>query len=344
MRARRTIEALLLAAVLVVGGPPPSAATAAQDWEPIPLAGRVLQVLVAADGALVARTPDGLHHSDDGGATWRPVSAPPGVQAVAIDSADPAVLLVSAADGISKRGDAETWTLVLPTEERALNVAISPADRNLVYLALSGRGVSADFRFLRSDDGGLTWQQLEESHDSLCGWSVLILRPHPTDPDQLFRTAGCYAPWDVVSGDALERSADRGLTWDAVLHPAPHFPSRLVGGKGAMPSRYYLAASRGEPGGGWLYRSDDGGATWAEVFGAAAGPSIGGLAHDPAAPDAVYLGLSSGGVKMSADGGASWSDLGRQDLGRVNDLGLGIDGRHLYAATEFGLWRLRLVP
>ena len=39
---------------------------------------------------------------------------------------------------------------------------------------------------------------------------------------------------------------------------------------------------------------------------------------------------------------ATWSDLGRQDIGAVSDLALGVDGRNLYAATDQGLWRLPL--
>jgi hypothetical protein len=34
--------------------------------------------------------------------------------------------------------------------------------------------------------------------------------------------------------------------------------------------------------------------------------------------------------------------LGRQDIGAVSDLALGVDGRNLYAATDQGLWRLPL--
>ena len=36
-------------------------------------------------------------------------------------------------------------------------------------------------------------------------------------------------------------------------------------------------------------------------------------------------------------------DLGRQDLGTIADLALGIDGVNLYAASDQGLWRLNLM-
>jgi hypothetical protein len=47
-------------------------------------------------------------------------------------------------------------------------------------------------------------------------------------------------------------------------------------------------------------------------------------------------------VTASFDAGRSWSPLGRQDLGTLYDLALGIDGQNLYAATDQGVWRLAL--
>jgi hypothetical protein len=114
-----------------------------------------------------------------------------------------------------------------------------------------------------------------------------------------------------------------------------------------------------------LFRSDDDGATWSSVLVYRGGGSpgfggdpltsaveIAGLAYDPADPDHIYVGRQAfptysgppdgGAVTTSTDSGATWSDLGAQDIGAVSDLALGIDGRNLYAATDHGLWRLRL--
>ena len=74
------------------------------------------------------------------------------------------------------------------------------------------------------------------------------------------------------------------------------------------------------------------------------GQSSGGLGYDPLVPDHVYIGLTygGGGAKVSADGSNTWNDLGRQDLGEIHDLALGVDGRNLYAATDQGVHRLAL--
>ena len=103
------------------------------------------------------------------------------------------------------------------------------------------------------------------------------------------------------------------------------------------------ARRNAEPGGARLYRGDDDGGTWTEVFASTSGASITGLAYDPEAPDRVYIALNTSGVvKASATGGATWTDLGCRTLPRINDLAPGVDGLNLYAATDEGVWRLSL--
>lgn len=70
-----------------------------------------------------------------------------------------------------------------------------------------------------------------------------------------------------------------------------------------------VAAERGQSPRYWLYRSQDGGSTFArsllQDFGAPAGASLGRLLNDPKEADRLYM-ATWGGVLVSADGGASW--------------------------------------
>ena len=117
-----------------------------------------------------------------------------------------------------------------------------------------------------------------------------------------------------------------------------------------------------------MLRSDDDGASWDEVLAYRGGGTpgfappgedpkapnvqLGGLAYDPAQPDQVYVGRqvfhgyfeppAGGAVAASRDGGQTWFDLGRQDIGAVRDLALSVEGGLLFAATDQGLWRLHL--
>jgi hypothetical protein len=237
-----------------------------------------------------------------------------------------------------------------------------------VYAGLVNSSSIADaFWFVRSVDGGATWQVLEHPQPlSLCGWGVRLLLAHPTDPQRVFRAAACTAGRNF--GELIRQSTDQGATWapwfstvDDVTGVPDHYPSRLVGGSGAVPARFHLAANRdARLGGSDLVRSDDDGASWTTVLAYRGGGSpgyagpdndpsapkvtLGGLAYDPSNPDRVYAGLAGDrdGVLTSPDGGATWCSLGQQPIGGVRDLVLGVDGRNLYAATDAGVWRLEL--
>jgi photosystem II stability/assembly factor-like uncharacterized protein len=202
---------------------------------------------------------------------------------------------------------------------------------------------------------------------------VPILRPHPTDVQRVFRVADCIAGRNV--GETLMQSTNQGQSWTPRFNPQPlsapflGYPQLLVGGQGLEPQRFYLGLNRDRRvGGSAVVRSDDDGATWSEVLAyhgggtpgfAAPGEDpnapnvrLGGLAYEPAQPDHVYIGRqvlpgffeppSGGAVAASLDGGESWADLGRQDIGAVSDLALSPDGIWLLAATDQGVWRWRL--
>ena len=372
------IVALLLTSDVTVSVALLQARVDPHDWELTGLTEPTLRLFTPSSGVLFAQTATELLRSDDGGETWGPVALGPATRILSVDPVQHTVLYAAGPDGVYKTtDDAVTWALILAYGPRvggdALALAISPADRKLLYLGVGGgRNAPADFRFFRSRDAGSTWQQLEEHHFSLCSWDVPILQPHPTDAGRVFRAADCIAGRNF--GETLAQSTDQGETWTALFNPQPFappfvgYPQHLVGGQGLEPLRFYLAVNRDRrAGGSSVVRSDDDGATWDEVLAYRGGGSpgfapdvdpnapnvrLGALAYDPANPDQVYIGrqvfpgffepASGGAVAASLDGGGTWSDLGRQDIGAVNDLAFGVDGQFLFAAADQGLWRLRL--
>jgi photosystem II stability/assembly factor-like uncharacterized protein len=48
---------------------------------------------------------------------------------------------------------------------------------------------------------------------------------------------------------------------------------------------------------------------------------------------------AGGAVAASLDGGESWADFGRQDIGAVSDLAVSAGDGWLFAATDQGVWR-----
>jgi photosystem II stability/assembly factor-like uncharacterized protein len=299
----------------------------AAGWEPTGLASAVRGLFAPASGGLFARTEDGLLRSDDAGTTWAPVrlppgAAPPGPRLAAVDPTNHRVWYVPGAEGLYKsEDDAVSWRLVLPltSPDRVEAIAVSPPTPDVVYVALVRPQVS--LRFLRSRDGGTTWEELEQAGTTLCSWGVPLLSAHPTDASRVFRAAVCYAGrW---FGSNLRQSRDQGATWQDLLGLATRrvegrtmgrdtgYPVRLVGGQGAAPRRWYVGAVKDSRiGGSLVFHSDDDGSDWQEILGFTGGGTdeatrraldlgadapnvqLGGLVYDPAQPDRLYVGLN----------------------------------------------------
>jgi len=322
------------------------------------------RLFAPASGALFAAPPSQLWRSDDGGASWLPVTLPQLREpdaAIEVDPTDHRIVYVDTPTGLQRTDDdAATWTTVLPTDRRALRIAISPADPSVVYV-VQASAASNELWLQRSRDRGASWETVEEQRQSPCGWSSLILAPHPSDSSRVFRTDGCYAGRDL--GDDLKESRDYGATWQTAFKPKTAFPYAITGGSGAEPTRLYLAVNNDFRGGGsLLHTSSDDGATWAPILENTGGGTmtgskqpnvtIGGVAYNPMVPGTVYVGLNSKSdpykpvdaatVVATTDGGATWTPLGQPFPHQINDLKLGIDGQNLYVATASNVMRLAL--
>ncbi|HSJ15235.1 MAG TPA: hypothetical protein VK939_12515 [Longimicrobiales bacterium] len=173
----------------------------------------------------------------------------------------------------------------------------------------------------RSEDGGATWEVLESAphHDDERGLkAVWHLAPGPAaEPATLY--AG-------IEPAGLFVSRDRGASWDGVRalnHHDTRGTWQPAGGALALgsiqldprdPRRSYCALSAGG-----VYRSDDGGLSWAPKnagvradFLPDAQPRTGQCVHrlllHPAQPDRLYQ-QNHCGVYRSDDRGESWVDI-----------------------------------
>jgi photosystem II stability/assembly factor-like uncharacterized protein len=135
-------------------------------------------------------------------------------------------------------------------------------------------------------------------------------------------------------GPTVFRSTDLGRTWTEASRP-PAFSAGDPHGR-ALRAAFWLTPGHSSETGTWyaggspqgLFRTEDGGDTWSPVSGWNDHPNFtewsewpeqgtpdGSMLHsvnvDPRDPAHLYIGLSSGGVFESTDGGADWAPLNK---------------------------------
>jgi len=133
-------------------------------------------------------------------------------------------------------------------------------------------------------------------------------------------------------GPTVFRSTDRGRTWKEASAP----PAFKEGSGRTVDHTFWLAPAHASETGAWyagtspqgLFRSEDGGASWQGVAGfnehpqrkawcggdqdgTPDGAKLHSINVDPRNARHLYIGMSSGGVFESVDGGADWTPLNR---------------------------------
>ncbi|HET9134389.1 MAG TPA: exo-alpha-sialidase [Gemmatimonadales bacterium] len=207
----------------------------------------------------------------------------------------------------------------------------SPADPQRLYASQSSGWFGQLIQ--RSDDGGVTWQAMDNSfqYASVPGthkwydgtehpWEfkrVWHLEPSPTDPDTVY--AG-------VEDAAIFRTTDGGASWQELKGLREHGSgSHWQPGAGGMclhtiildpvhPGRIYIAISAAG-----AFRSDDAGVTWQPINkglrsgeipdgDAEVGHCVHRIAMHPSRPDTLFM-QKHWDVMRSDDGGASWHEV-----------------------------------
>ncbi|MBI4913194.1 MAG: hypothetical protein HY823_10690 [Acidobacteria bacterium] len=310
----------------------------ARNIGPAVMSGRI----AALDGALekgrvtiyVGAASGGVWKSANGGTTFKPVfdRHNQSIGAVRVDPADPKTLWVgtgecwvrnsvSVGDGLYKSTDGgDTWNRVgLADSERIAEVLVNPADSRQVFAAAMGRLWSSggERGLYRTNDGGATWKRVLFV-DENTGCSGLAMDPR--NPKVLFAAMWDHrrTGWSFRSGgpgSGLFRSEDGGETWTRLTgDPKSGLPGGTLGRivVAVAPSDPRIVYSVVEAQEGALFRSEDGGKTWAKRF---QGPKIlgrpfyfGAMTVDPKNPDRLYkMGFS---MALSEDGGKTFAELG----------------------------------
>lgn len=174
----------------------------------------------------------------------------------------------------------KSWTAPSGTGD-AMALAVSPDDPDVLYQA--GHDL-----FLRSEDGGETWQR--PGFGNLPGTDIHGFAVAPVG-DSMYAN---------IAGQGLYLSSDGGENWEFVTR-ATGDAMALAAGPGEPPVLYALSMSQGP------VRSDDGGNEWLRIRGAPK-TSMSGIYVHPVSGN-LYL-AGQGGVYRSEDRGNTWQELG----------------------------------
>ena len=268
----------------------------------------------------------GVFRTTNGGDSWTPMTdgkvPVASIGSIAVANSDAKIIYVgtgsdgvrsnvSTGRGVYKTTDAgATWQFIgLYNAGQIGAVRIHPTDPNTAWVAAYGdifkknveRGV------FKTTDGGKTWRKTLYLSDSTGAMDVELM---PGNPNVVYAWMSRIErkPWTIISGSregGFYKSIDGGETWSK---GATGLPSELIGKANlavtaANPNRIY-ALIEALPGGG-LYRSDNGGTSFALVNstpGLTARPFYyTALGADPTNADIVYGGAEN--FYKSVDGG-----------------------------------------
>jgi photosystem II stability/assembly factor-like uncharacterized protein len=286
---------------------------------------------------------DGVWVSEDLGQTWKKPSygkrGPGKVRCITVHPEDPDTLYVGAEpiDIFVSHDAGKSWTAlesvrelpwvasveypVATVEPHVRDIALDPSDPSTIYAALQ-----VGF-MLKSTDGGGSWKLLDRGLDA----DVHTLALDPVNPARMFiATGGDSSRSGLVKGRALYMSDDAGETWRPTAMEFPQEYSVPLAVHPRDRGVVYSAVALGNPG-QWrrpsgaesaLIRTRDGGKRWEKLQKGLEKASTGFpevIAFDEGDPDRLYLGLRSGELYASQDGGDSWAGLGVK-VSSVSDL------------------------
>jgi len=341
------------------------------------MSGRIAAIDAVREGqrltVYIGSASGGVWKSVNGGTTYKPVFDKQPVQsigAITVDPKNPKTVWVgtgeawtrnstSVGDGVYKSTDGgDNWTNVgLRDSERIVKILVDPTNTDTVYVCAPGKlwSDSDERGVYKTTDGGKSWAKVLKGANASTGCSMLSMdRQNPKTiyaglwefrrKGWTFRSGG-DSP-DVPSASGLFKSTDGGATWTELdassakgLPPKP-WGRVAVSVAPSKPDVVYAFVEAVAPLNG-LYRSDDGGKTWAALdrsqnmiwrpF------YFANLIVDPKDENKIYKPDLS--LIFSNDGGKSFSNISGGAHGDFHDVWVDPDNTdHLITGDDGGVW------
>jgi photosystem II stability/assembly factor-like uncharacterized protein len=283
--------------------------------------------LLAWGGAATAATVDPSLFQD---LHWRSIGPFRGGRVLAVDIApdDPRRFYFGAVNGGVWRTDdaGRTWTPIFDAAPVGSigAIAVAPSDPKVIYVGAGEADMRSDIAqgvgMFRTGDGGASWSPIGLTDSQQIG-KILV---DPRDADVVL-VAALGHPYGPNAERGVFRSTDGGRAWTKTLFKDADTGAIDLAFQPGDPDVVYAALwqtrrppwntyppSSG-PGSG-LYKSTDGGRTWAQVagHGLPAAPGRIGLAVTPARPSRVYAliaAVEGAGLYRSDDAGLTWAKV-----------------------------------
>ena len=205
-------------------------------------------------------------------------------------------------------------------------------------------------------DGGSTWTPIFDHAPAIALGDVAVVWGAPGVPKVIWAGTGeANASRSSYDGAGLFKSTDGGKTWQAAGLADSHRIARIVVDP-RNPDTVYVAAQGPlytEGGQRGVFKTTDGGGTWAQVLPAPARTGAVDLIQDVKDPDTLYAALwekdrkpwdflesgAGSGVYKTTDGGATWLRLGHglpkgPTVGRIGLAQSQQDPKKLYAFVD----------
>jgi photosystem II stability/assembly factor-like uncharacterized protein len=293
---------------------------------------------------------DGVSKTTDGGGTWAPVNDgldELSVNVLAASASYPSGLyagtthtIVTSGGAVYGSGDqGRTWTAGssdFTFAGQVSAIAVHPSRPGIVYAGVIASCDACDQGAIeRSANGGRTWSDVSVP-DAHRNQAPLDLAIDPRHPRTLYDADFLLGVFKSADGGQTWTSAGTGLGGVLVVRLAVGTrPDGLVYG-GACAS----CSSPAPPGG--VFRSSNGGRTWAAANGGQEGDDVNDLVVDPADGRTVYAALhdasaATNAVQRTLDGGRTWTDASAGLPAGVAVKALALDPtdpRTLYAGTD----------
>ncbi len=231
---------------------------------------------------------------------------------------------------------------------RSVAVAGSAARPNEYYMGTAGGGV------FKTTDGGANWQPVS---DKYFGGTIGAIAVSEANPDIVYVGGGEFPIRGNVShGDGVYKSTDAGKTWTYLglvetrqiskirIHPRNPDIAYVA----ALGPVFGPSPDRG------VFKTTDGGKTWAKILFRNDTTGAIDLSMDPKDPETLYAALwtayrkpwmlvsggSGSGIFKTTDGGRTWKELTRNPgmpAGIIGNIGISVSGansKRIYAQIE----------